>query len=128
MELLQDGGNVLHRTSITIGRDDDRRRFGYFYATGQAFCLVSGRQARNRKGVQYPSYMADTTNTRNKISSDFVTETGGQANKFKTVKNSIVLLSNSKDISIDPPSDNTTSLGTGKRKWKSVNASEFDAH
>ena len=44
------------------------------------------------------------------------------------VKNSVVLLSNEVDTSIDPPGDDVTSLGTIKRKWKSVHASEFDAH
>jgi hypothetical protein len=58
----------------------------------------------------------------------FAVETGGQANEFAMVKNSVALLSNGMDMSIDPPSNNMTSLGTSKRKWKSVNASEFDAH
>jgi hypothetical protein len=58
----------------------------------------------------------------------FVVETAGGTSRFTMVKNKVALLSNSVDTAIEPPNDSETRLGTLKRKWKSVHASEFDAH
>jgi len=58
----------------------------------------------------------------------FVVETAGGMSRFAMVKNKVALLSNSVDTAIEPPNDSETRLGSLKRKWKSVHASEFDVH
>jgi hypothetical protein len=58
----------------------------------------------------------------------FVVETAGGVSHFTMVKNKVSLLSNSVDMAIEPAVDGETRLGTLKRKWKSVHASEFDVH
>jgi hypothetical protein len=58
----------------------------------------------------------------------FVTETGGHLSDLAMVKKSVALCLNRVDATIEPSDDTLASLGTSKRKWKAVHASEFDAY
>ncbi len=58
----------------------------------------------------------------------FFVETVGGERELKMIKNSITLLSNNGDVTLQPPVDNITRLGISRSKFKANHAFEFEAY